>query len=103
MGGNGSDEIDGGYGDDSLRGGEDSDRFVFEFTFGNDRIEDFQDGVDFIDLSAFSFSSKAFALSFFQEFGTATDKQAKFVFDANNQVLIKGADLADITDADILI
>jgi Ca2+-binding RTX toxin-like protein len=50
----GADTLDGGAGDDTLVGGEDGDRFVFAGANGADRIIDFQDGVDRIDLTAYA-------------------------------------------------
>jgi len=61
MGGQGDDRIEGGAGDDSLFGdgiddgsGSDRDTFVFTPGGGNDRIGDFTDGEDAIDLTAFT-------------------------------------------------
>ena len=47
----GNDIIDGGAGNDVLIGGMGADRFVFANGSGSDKITDFQDGVDLIDLS----------------------------------------------------
>ena len=52
-GGGGNDILRGGSGDDVLTGGTGADRFVFQAQPGNDRITDFQTGIDKIDLSAF--------------------------------------------------
>jgi Ca2+-binding RTX toxin-like protein len=52
FGGKGRDTLDGGRGDDYLVGGQGADTFVFGKKFGFDWIEDFEDGVDMIDLSA---------------------------------------------------
>ncbi|MDE0056706.1 MAG: calcium-binding protein [Defluviicoccus sp.] len=53
-GGAGDDTVSGGAGDDSLFGGADADTFVFASGHGHDRIADFADGEDLIDLSAFT-------------------------------------------------
>lgn len=45
-GGSGQDWIEGGTGDDLLRGGAGADSFVFRPWDGDDRIDDFQPGVD---------------------------------------------------------
>jgi Ca2+-binding RTX toxin-like protein len=50
----GADSLDGGAGNDILVGGDDADRFVFEGANGADRVVDFQDGVDRIDLTAYA-------------------------------------------------
>ncbi|MCY3670791.1 MAG: calcium-binding protein [Alphaproteobacteria bacterium] len=62
VGGQGDDRIEGGAGNDTLFGdglyddgsGSDADTFVFAPGHGHDRIMDFNDGEDTIDLSAFA-------------------------------------------------
>ena len=53
FGGRGQDRLNGGIGNDRLTGGRDSDTFIFEGSFGNDRIMDFDvdDNNEDIDLS----------------------------------------------------
>ena len=53
-GGGGADRMIGGTGNDTLTGGADASRdvFVFDKTSGNDRITDFQDGTDLIEISS---------------------------------------------------
>jgi Ca2+-binding RTX toxin-like protein len=57
--------LDGGVGNDHMKGGGGSDTFVFEPGFGNDRITDFDakpaGGQDFLDISAFGITSADFA------------------------------------------
>lgn len=52
----GSDYIDGGTGSDRYWGGAGADTFVFGVDGSFDKIHDFQDGLDLIDLSAFNLS-----------------------------------------------
>ncbi len=52
--GGGADHLTGGAGDDILTGGAQADRFVFGTGAGQDRITDFQAGLDRIDLRALS-------------------------------------------------
>ncbi|MBM2576092.1 hypothetical protein JQC91_07225 [Jannaschia sp. Os4] len=52
-GGGGADTIEGGKGNDRLRGGGGADTFVFAPGEGRDRVTDFTDGADRIDISAF--------------------------------------------------
>ncbi|MEP3889307.1 MAG: hypothetical protein ABJN69_02500 [Hellea sp.] len=52
LGGSDQDFINGGAGDDIMSGGLGTDRFIFEADHGTDRINDFTDGTDLIDLSA---------------------------------------------------
>ena len=56
-GGAGKDWIDGGKGSDTLIGGRDADSFVFNKGYGQDRVEDFENNVDNIDLRSYDFSS----------------------------------------------
>lgn len=63
-GGEGVDRLNGGKGDDNLRGGDfgnkiNKDIFIFKKNDGNDIINDFQDGIDLLDLRAFKFDSFA--------------------------------------------
>ena len=52
IGGDGDDTLDGGAGDDVLYGHGGVDTFVFRPGGGDDKIGDFNDGVDVIDLTA---------------------------------------------------
>ena len=52
----GADRLDGGEGADRLYGNEDGDTFIFGAGHGDDRIFDFNNDEDQIDLSAFSLS-----------------------------------------------
>jgi len=56
-GGSGDDRINGQAGDDRLYGNSGSDRFMFREDYGTDRILDFEDNVDTIDLSTWNFDS----------------------------------------------
>ena len=53
-GGEGDDFLDGGVGNDFLAGGAGEDTFYFEKGSGYDVIEDFESGIDTIDISAYS-------------------------------------------------
>lgn len=54
LGGTGRDILEGGSGNDILTGGAGVDFFEFERGDGRDRITDFQNGLDRIDLDDFS-------------------------------------------------
>lgn len=56
-GGKGRDTIDGGVGQDILTGSGGRDFFVFQQVAGDDRITDFVNNVDWIDISAFGLRS----------------------------------------------
>jgi prepilin-type processing-associated H-X9-DG protein len=58
-GANGADQLNGGRGTDTLMGGTGSDKFIFSALSGNDRVTDFQDGIDKISFqkgAGFDFS-----------------------------------------------
>lgn len=57
LGGDGDDFLAGGRDNDLLTGGAGADVFQFGVTSGSDRIRDYQDGADKIDLSALGISS----------------------------------------------
>ncbi len=66
-GGKGNDVLNGGSGDDDLWGGSGADTFVFA-DGGQDKIHDFEPGIDQIDVSAYGFADAAAVLaSAFQE------------------------------------
>ncbi|MCI4662291.1 MAG: type I secretion C-terminal target domain-containing protein [Neomegalonema sp.] len=53
FGGAGDDRITGGEGVDIMMGGEGADSYVFDdVNFGDDRVVDFEDGIDSIDISS---------------------------------------------------
>jgi Ca2+-binding RTX toxin-like protein len=58
-GGAGLDRLDGKAGNDFMTGGLDADTFVFGAGYGIDRVKDFQNGVDRLDLGDFNFANFA--------------------------------------------
>lgn len=68
LGGDGDDWLAGGRDNDRLVGGEGADVFVFARGDGRDRIVDWEDGVDKLDLSAFDISLRK-ALSYARQVG----------------------------------
>lgn len=58
-GGSGADILGGGAGDDQLTGNQANDIFLFPRQGGDDRVTDFLDGSDRLDLTAFRFASVA--------------------------------------------
>ncbi|MCA0871917.1 hypothetical protein LCL97_13845 [Seohaeicola saemankumensis] len=104
-GGNGRDTLDGGTGNDRLTGGAHGDVFVFQRHAGDDIITDFVDGVDRIDLSAFSInpaniSTVIAALSDDGSGNTLLDLSA---IGGNGSVLITGLDIADAGASDFIL
>ncbi|HFC05193.1 MAG TPA: hypothetical protein ENJ55_05755 [Rhizobiales bacterium] len=64
FGENGDDFLTGGSGNDAMTGGVGADTFIFENNgSGFDRIKDFENGVDHIDLTAFGFAGFADVLA----------------------------------------
>lgn len=122
VGGSGNDTLYGGVGDDTLDGGADADTivggagddtlwgdrcnaqsadtFVFGVGHGNDTIKDFGDGLDKIDLSAFT-GIDALSDSSVMQVG------ADVVIDLTDQngggtITIENFDLADLDDGDFV-
>ncbi|NOX74873.1 MAG: calcium-binding protein [Alphaproteobacteria bacterium] len=60
---NGLDTLNGGAGNDSLTGGSSADTFVFELAGGYDKIKDWEDGTDQIDLTSFGLTGIADVLA----------------------------------------
>lgn len=101
-GGRGTDILKGGIGDDIMRGQGGADTFVFNADEGNDKILDFQNGSDLLDLSGFGFNNTAEALSHFSEIGSGSDNIVGFDFDGTT-IEIRGVDLGDLSGADLII
>ncbi|WP_205772430.1 hypothetical protein [Microvirga calopogonii] len=64
-GGSGNDILTGGSGNDTLTGGADADTFRFHGSWGADKITDFRDGIDLIDLHGTGLSFKGLSISGF--------------------------------------
>ncbi|MDO6963850.1 M10 family metallopeptidase C-terminal domain-containing protein [Rhizobium alvei] len=98
-GNDGDDSLSGGGGNDRLWGGDGADLFLFGRNFGRDRIEDFEDGTDRIDLSGFGLPSWRIVLS------RAEQEEDDVVVDlANgNELTIAGASLADLDRSDLVL
>ncbi|MCB9993620.1 MAG: right-handed parallel beta-helix repeat-containing protein [Hyphomicrobiaceae bacterium] len=101
-GGKGSDILIAGKGTDTLTGGQNDDTFTFGKFQNKNTITDFQNGLDKIDLSAFGFATKADAKAAFQEVGTTHDNVVKFVQNGTT-IIVKGIDLHDVSNGDLII
>ncbi|GAB5378430.1 MAG: hypothetical protein AcusKO_48920 [Acuticoccus sp.] len=95
----GEDLLFGGTGNDTLRGGEDADIFGFEQGDGLDRIIDFEDNVDTLDLTDYGFSSVADVVALGRE-----TPQGDVVLELTptDEIRISGINLLALQD-DILI
>lgn len=93
-GGSNNDTLDGGAGDDRLTGGAGADIFRFNSSMNTDRITDFEDGLDLIDIAAFG-ASNIDGLTITQ-IGTATEIR----FSPTQAITLDNLDasLIDITD-----
>ena len=101
LGENGIDVLHGGEGNDNLTGGALADTFVYKNTAteGYDRIKDFEDGIDQIDLSDFAFANFA-AIS---ALSTQNGANVKINFGSGNVLLIENMLLADFDASDVLL
>ena len=98
FGGAGRDHLDGGAGPDRMTGGGGGDTFVFAPLGGTDRITDFGNGNDRIDLAAYGFASVAAATAQFADDG------ADCVFTFGSDVLtIANFSLGQLTGADLIL
>ena len=97
-GGGGRDLIDGFDGNDRLYGGGGADRFVFEPGEGIDRVLDFENDVDLLDLSAYGLADKAA----FKALVTVKDGNLVVDLGGGAEVTIEGMKLKQILD-DVLL
>ena len=101
VGGSGDDRLDGGAGNDSLTGGLGVDTFVFEHlaTSQYDRVKDFENGVDKIDLTNFAFVDFAAV----QALASDVTAGLKLSFADGNTLLIEGFTLAAFDASDVIL
>lgn len=97
IGGAGDDRIVGGTGNDGLTGNEGKDLFVMQPGGGNDTVNDFEDGIDLVDLRSFA---QANAL---QAVDNAQAGSVILTFNDGSSITLKGIDLADFSLDDVLI
>ena len=97
-GGAGADNLCGGTQNDVLTGGSDADIFVFAPGDGNDRITDFEDGSDRLDLTALGFASFAAVRA------AATDHGGDLLIDlgGGSSLLIEDFTRAQFDSGDLL-
>lgn len=106
-GGNGADELragagrdwlEGGRGNDVLTGGSGVDTFVFLRGGESDRVQDFTDGVDTLDLTSWGFASVEAALGAAGQVGA----HVVFAFGGGDMLTVEHTTLAALT-ADLLV
>ncbi|NSX56902.1 calcium-binding protein [Parasulfitobacter algicola] len=103
-GGTDNDVLDGGVGDDVLRGGQDADTFVYRSTSdgagGFDKVRDFENGIDLIDLTSFGFASFAEVEALTRDAGT---NHMRIDFGDGDTLYIENFRLADFDANDVLL
>jgi Ca2+-binding RTX toxin-like protein len=99
LGGLGNDHLHGGTGNDRLWGGAGRDVFEFERGEGADRIEDFQNGLDRIDLHHFDFRSAAQALSYADQVGD----DVYFAFGSGGALRLVDTSLSELGASDFVL
>ncbi|MCV3768550.1 M10 family metallopeptidase [Rhizobium sp. TRM95796] len=98
-GGTGTDRIDGGADADTLTGGTDADTFVFEDNDGLDRITDFQNGFDKLELDGFSYGSTSQVVALAKQVGS----NVVLTIDTDQTVTLANIKLAVIDASDFLL
>lgn len=98
MGHAGQDTLAGEAGDDRLFGGADADVFVFAANGGEDRIEDFEVGVDRIQAEGLGFASGADIVATAVEIGD----DVRVDFGAGTSAVLTGIRLSDLNSEDFL-
>jgi len=93
----GTDTLNGGGGNDILGGGAGADTFVFNDNWGTDRITDFQDGVDIIDLQSIT------ALDDFSQLTIAQAGTSTQVTFAGNSIILFNTVATNLNDQDFIV
>lgn len=94
FGGSGRDTLDGGAGNDTLTGDSGSDVFVFAPGTGADRITDFQDGADRIQISGGPSGFGGLTLA-------TVDENVRITF-GNTSILVADITVSELASADFL-
>ena len=102
-GGLDNDTIDGGTGADTYHGDGGADTFVFAADGAADKIDDFEDGVDHIDLSAYGLADFAAVLALATEHVDGNGPHVLLTLGAGDVINISGMALAQLTADDILL
>ena len=97
-GGAGNDRVNGQTGNDRLYGNDGSDTFMFREGYGTDRILDFENNSDSIDLSSWGFSSVAEALSH----ASQVNHVVVFEFDSGDVLRIRDTTISELEN-DLII
>lgn len=98
FGGGGDDILDGGTENDRLTGGSGRDTFVFGLDMGQDRIRDFEDDIDTIQLNSNLWSGSRDAQAVVDDFGQIVGNDAVLNFGTGEVLVLNG-----VTDLQILV
>ena len=98
-GNEGNDTLNGGAGDDRLFGGAEADTFVMTPAGGSDHIDDWANGTDLIDLSAFGFADYADVEALLVQVGSGVN----IAFATGELLFIKGALDTDFDAGDFIL
>jgi Ca2+-binding RTX toxin-like protein len=99
LGGTGLDTLRGGLGDDTITGGPGADVFVFARGQGTDRITDFVNGADRLDLRAFDFAS----LTAVAALASPSTSGLRIDLPGEGMLFVQGLTLATLTAGDVLL
>lgn len=99
FGGASEDILNGGADDDLLSGGSHRDTFVFEQDSGFDRIIDWQDGIDVVDLTDFGFTDFSEVEAIASQVGAGV----RLEFDGGEVLLFSGMVLSDLSASDFIL
>lgn len=101
LGGGGNDRMYDSEGNDRMTGGAGADQFIFYNTdFGHDTITDFQFGIDTLDMGG---TARALDISGDDIAVQQLVSGVRFKIDADNWVLVKGANISDFQAGDYII
>jgi len=95
---NGLDTLNGGAGDDNLTGGLHADIFVFQLGGGYDRIKDWEDNIDRVDLTSFGFTGIADVLAIATDWASGV----RLDFTDGSMLLIQGETKADLLSGEFI-
>ncbi|HHG91042.1 MAG TPA: protease [Devosia sp.] len=103
FGGKGKDKLDGGEGNDKLKGNGGNDKFVFKSNYGEDRILDFKNNKDIIQLDDGLWTGSKSVKKVLNQFGTQNGSDFVLDFGNGDILTIKNATKSQLqNDIDII-
>ena len=98
FGGSGMDRLDGGIRNDTLTGGGGADTFVFAVGSNTDRILDFANNVDTLELNSNLWAGTLTAAQVVSMFAVQSGANVRFDFTGGERLIVENFTLANITD-----